>query len=75
MSDRICILGNHKNAHISAENLVSCCGDDCGYGCEGGYPDAAWTYWVDNGIVTGGNFNTSEGCQPYSVADCGIRSK
>ena len=32
MSDRICIASNGKaNAHISSEDLVSCC-DSCGYG-------------------------------------------
>ena len=40
--------------NISAEDLLTCCGWSCGDGCNGGYPDAAWEYWVDNGIVTGG---------------------
>lgn len=42
MSDRICIASNGaKNAHISAEDLVSCC-VSCGFGCDGGYPESAW---------------------------------
>jgi cathepsin B len=42
MSDRICIASNgQQNAHISAEDLVSCC-VSCGFGCNGGYPESAW---------------------------------
>lgn len=60
MSDRICIHSDGKvKAHLSAENLVSCC-RSCGFGCNGGYEDAAWSYWVKTGIVTGGNYNSSE---------------
>ena len=60
MSDRICIHSEGKvNAHLSAENLVSCC-YGCGFGCNGGFPGAAWSYWVKKGIVTGGNFNSSQ---------------
>lgn len=60
MSDRICIHSEGKvNAHLSAENLVSCC-YGCGFGCNGGFPGAAWSYWVKRGIVTGGNYNSSQ---------------
>ena len=60
MSDRICIHSDGKvKAHISAENLVACC-RSCGFGCDGGYEEAAWEYWVHTGIVTGGNYNSSE---------------
>jgi len=70
MSDRICIHSNGKvNAHLSAENLVSCC-YGCGFGCNGGFPGAAWSYWVKRGIVTGGNYNSSQGCQPYIIPAC-----
>jgi len=70
MSDRICIHSKGAvNAHLSAENLVSCC-YTCGFGCNGGFPGAAWSYWVKKGIVTGGNFNSSQGCQPYIIPAC-----
>ncbi|XP_073977786.1 cathepsin B-like [Rhodnius prolixus] len=70
MSDRICIHSNGKlKVHLSAENLVSCC-DSCGFGCDGGYPGAAWQYWQDSGIVSGGNYGSKQGCQPYSIAPC-----
>jgi hypothetical protein len=60
MSDRICI---HSNAtvkvKISAEDLTSCC-VLCGLGCNGGWPEMAWLYWSDSGIVTGGNYGSHE---------------
>ena len=60
MSDRICIHSKGEvNAHLSAENLVSCC-YTCGFGCNGGFPGAAWSHWVKKGIVTGGNYNSSQ---------------
>ncbi|MCI3325462.1 cathepsin B family protein [Escherichia coli] len=70
MSDRICIKSNGTvNAHISAEDLLTCC-RTCGDGCDGGFPAAAWQYFVRDGIVTGGQYNTHEGCQPYLIPAC-----
>lgn len=70
MTDRICISTNgaHK-PHISAEDLATCC-SSCGYGCNGGFPIAAWNYFQSHGIVTGGNYNTNKGCQPYLIPSC-----
>lgn len=28
------------------------------------------SYWVQNGIVTGGQYNSSKGCQPYKIPAC-----
>jgi len=71
MTDRICISSNGtKKTHISAEDMNSCC-DSCGFGCEGGFPGAAWEYWRDTGIVDGANYHvTPSGCYPYSIANC-----
>ena len=75
MSDRQCIHSNgNSNFHYSAEDLVSCC-YSCGFGCNGGFPGSAFSYWVDNGIVSGGSYNTSQGCQPYEIAPCEHRVK
>jgi len=62
MSDRYCIFMKLTNLSISAQDLNSCC-DSCGDGCDGGYPSAAWQYWVDNGLVT-------SKCAPYSLPWC-----
>lgn len=70
MSDRVCIHSNGSvNFHFSAENLISCC-YMCGFGCSGGFPGSAWNYWVQNGIVSGGQYGTNQGCIPYEIAPC-----
>lgn len=70
MTDRDCIHSKgQKNFHYSAENLVSCC-HLCGFGCNGGFPGTAFQYWVHSGIVSGGSFNSTQGCQPYEIAPC-----
>jgi cathepsin B len=69
MTDRHCIASKGaKKPHLSAEDMNSCCGS-CGFGCEGGYPSAAWQYWVSQGVVDGGNYK-GDGCFPYSIPNC-----
>uniref|UniRef100_A0A1B6C2V6 Peptidase C1A papain C-terminal domain-containing protein n=2 Tax=Clastoptera arizonana TaxID=38151 RepID=A0A1B6C2V6_9HEMI len=68
MSDRQCIHTN-VSFHYSAEDLVSCC-HTCGFGCSGGFPGMAWRYWVRKGLVSGGAYNSSQGCVPYKIAPC-----
>ncbi|OON16757.1 hypothetical protein X801_07419 [Opisthorchis viverrini] len=42
--DRLCIHSNGAfNKGLSAVDLVFCC-EDCGFGCNGGYPSVAWDY-------------------------------
>jgi cathepsin B len=70
MSDRICIANlQKKSVHVSAEDLLSCC-YSCGAGCDGGFPGAAWEFWVNSGLVSGGNYGSKEGCQPYVIEPC-----
>nr|XP_049699535.1 cathepsin B-like [Helicoverpa armigera] len=70
MTDRYCIHSNQtQNFHFSAQDLLSCC-EYCGSGCNGGSPQSAWLYWKYYGIVSGGNYNSSLGCQPYGIAAC-----
>ncbi|KAM7295460.1 cathepsin B-like [Ixodes scapularis] len=70
MSDRVCIHSNGRvQVDISAEDLMDCC-DKCGSGCSGGVSAAAWQYWKDAGLVSGGLYNTTDGCKPYSLAPC-----
>jgi len=70
MTDRICIYSNGEyHFHISAEDLATCC-SSCGFGCNGGYPEAAWQYFKSEGIVTGGPYNSNQGCQPYQIPAC-----
>jgi len=70
MSDRICIASGGKvNVHVSAEDLLSCCWL-CGMGCNGGYPGSAWSYYRLTGIVSGGVYDSQQGCRPYSIPAC-----
>lgn len=67
---QVCIHSNGKvNFHFSADDLVSCC-HTCGFGCNGGFPGAAWSYWTRKGIVSGGPYGSSQGCRPYEIAPC-----
>ncbi|XP_041830948.1 cathepsin B-like [Melanotaenia boesemani] len=70
ISDRLCIQTSGKiSLEISAEDLLSCC-DDCGFGCSGGFPSAAWEYWTKTGLVTGGLYDSKVGCRPYTIPPC-----
>ncbi len=71
MSDRICIVSGQKlQTRISAEDLLSCCGWSCGFGCNGGYPSAAWSYFKNTGLVTGGLYEQNKTCLPYKYPPC-----
>lgn len=60
MTDRICIHSKGKTqVTISAADVLTCC-YSCGDGCDGGYPDEAWKYWIDSGIVSGGGYETND---------------
>lgn len=50
--------------------LCSACCDECGFGCDGGFPQSAWEYYKEVGLVTGGNYNTKQGCEPYTIPAC-----
>lgn len=71
ISDRICVKTAGKlNIHLSAQDLLTCCGSFCGMGCNGGFPYAAWEWYRKDGIVTGGQYGSKQGCQPYSLPSC-----
>jgi cathepsin B len=60
MPDRVCIHSNATiHAHISADDLVSCC-HTCGFGCNCGFPGMTWSYRVHHGIVSGMQMQTVE---------------
>jgi cathepsin B len=70
MSDRVCIASKgRQQPTLSARDLLSCC-KTCGFGCNGGDPYQAWSYWHTAGIVTGSNYTANQGCQPYPFAPC-----
>lgn len=70
MTDRVCVHSNSKrHFHYSADDLLSCC-TKCGLGCDGGRPELAWEHWIIVGIVSGGHYNSSQGCRPYEIPPC-----
>ncbi|XP_053205105.1 uncharacterized protein LOC128389527 [Panonychus citri] len=70
MSDRLCIKSNGTiNVQLSSAEVMSCCGSNCGLGCQGGRPKEAYKYWIDQGIVTGGQYQGG-GCLPYPIPPC-----
>nr|BAH71802.1 ACYPI000009 [Acyrthosiphon pisum] len=69
-TDRLCIASNGQfTDNLSAQNLMSC-GDGEKMGCDGGSAFKAWELTMNKGIVTGGNFDSNEGCQPYKNRPC-----
>jgi cathepsin B len=69
-TDRTCIgSAGARQPYLSAKNILTCCGADCG-SCEGGYPMKAFEMWSTRGVVTGGSFGTEDSCQPYFLAPC-----
>ncbi|KAL4495764.1 hypothetical protein ABPG73_010832 [Tetrahymena malaccensis] len=70
-SDRICIASNQTlQTSISSEDLLECCADYCGMGCQGGYPSAAWGYMKRQGVSTGGLYGDDTSCKPYVFPPC-----
>jgi cathepsin B len=70
MSDRICIASKGQlQTRVSSENILACC-TECGDGCNGGEPEVAWKYWQETGVVSGGLYNDTDTCQPYSFPPC-----
>ena len=76
LSDRICMENFGSPApQLAIEDVLSCCGWECGMGCSGGYASAAWEYLHTSGVVSGGDYNTSGadgGCYPYSIPPCNL---
>ncbi|XP_050434608.1 cathepsin B-like cysteine proteinase 3 isoform X2 [Adelges cooleyi] len=67
-SDRLWINSRGKTAvTISFEHILTCAISD---GCKGGEPDNAWNFLKNNGAVTGDDYRSNEGCQPYEIAPC-----
>ncbi|CAJ0608163.1 unnamed protein product [Cylicocyclus nassatus] len=72
MSDRLCVQSHgKKKAIISDSDILACCGDFCGHGCNGGKLIRAWEYVINEGSCSGGPYNTRNCCKPYPFHPCG----
>lgn len=72
----LCVLGLGKgDVLLSKQDTAQCCsGAACGYsvGCKAGTPSAAMRWMARAGLVTGGDWNSSQGCIPYALAPCSV---
>jgi len=63
LATRICIAYKQNGVTtLSPQYLVSC--DTTSYGCQGGYPDLAWSYMKSTGVPTAA-------CVPYTSGTAG----
>jgi len=70
MSDRICIHSGEKiHKRVSSTDLLTCC-HDCGNGCQGGWIESAFDYWVRSGVTTGGSYKDYSMCKSYPFPPC-----
>ncbi|XP_047990446.1 cathepsin B-like [Leguminivora glycinivorella] len=68
MTDRVCIDSNEsKHFQFSAQDMTSCSFHS---DCMGGYLDIAFSELLYVGIVSGGFYNSSQGCKPYEIPPC-----
>jgi cathepsin B len=72
MTDRVCIHSNAKqHFYFSDDDLLSCCKNcGAGSGCDGGVLKEAWLYYNNTGVVSGGSYNSDQGCRPYEIPPC-----
>ncbi|XGW24191.1 hypothetical protein V3C99_005967 [Haemonchus contortus] len=72
MSDRLCIQTKGKvKVTLSDVDILSCCGEICGYGCDGGYAIEAWNYTRKYGVCSGGRYEEQGFCKQYPLHPCG----
>jgi cathepsin B len=74
-NDRRCVHTN-DSILLSVQDTGACCsGSTCEYsnGCVNGHPEAAWQWFVTDGVVTGGDYsdvNHTDTCEPFSLPPC-----
>lgn len=75
-NDRLCISSNGQfQTLLSTTDTTACCNlFKCfSMGCGGGQPSAAWNYFVNYGVVTGGDYDDNgkdDTCLPYFLQPC-----
>lgn len=68
-SDRLCIASGQKiQTRLAPQDVLSCC-FSCGFGCGGGYPNAAWFYFIHQGLVSGNDYGQPGLCKPYTITN------
>ncbi|XP_038052225.1 cathepsin B-like [Patiria miniata] len=73
MNDRHCITYPGLHWNFSAEDALTCNPPNQALdnnGCAAGFTLFAWMYWVQQGLVSGGGYQTPNGCRPYPYKPC-----
>jgi len=73
--DRRCIATGEDKEFSSYDTAACCSGFSCGFsqGCGGGQPSAAWKWFKNKGVVSGGDFadiGSGSTCIPYLFEPC-----
>eukprot|EP01066_Platyproteum_vivax_P013052 Platyproteum_vivax@DN5935_c0_g1_i2.p1 len=80
-NDRLCIASKGTASQLmSVQDTTSCCNfRKCfSFGCKGGHPHAAWTWFMTSGVASGGDYedmNHSDTCWPYELPKCNHHTK
>jgi cathepsin B len=74
LEDRVCLSSKGKEKiRLAPLDTLACCNMDSGcgsFGCNGGDPASAWSWFVHEGVVTGGDFGDESTCKPYAFPKC-----
>jgi len=73
LNDRICIsTGGNFSTLLSVADTTACCGAlQCSsFGCNGGQVGTPWKWFMNSGVVTGGDFGTTDTCYNYTMEQC-----
>lgn len=57
---------------LSVADTTACCGlFNCNsQACGGGQVGTPWAWFVDSGVVTGGDYHDTTTCYPYTMPQC-----
>lgn len=73
LNDRICIATNGAfTTLLSVADTTGCCGAvSCqSFGCNGGQVGTPWKWFMNEGVVTGGDYHTPNTCYDYTMEQC-----
>mmetsp|Transcript_45652 Transcript_45652/g.38468 ORF Transcript_45652/g.38468 Transcript_45652/m.38468 type:complete len:138 (-) Transcript_45652:515-928(-) len=65
LEDRLCISSGYMKL-LSVSDTTGCCGflNCMSMGCDGGQIGTPWDWFINSGVVTGGDFGDSKLCYP-----------
>ena len=74
LEDRVCLASKGKDRiRLAPLDTLSCCNTDSGcssFGCNGGDPASAFSWFVHEGVVTGADYGDETTCKPYPFPKC-----